>query len=583
MTTHFGIDLGTTYSAIAFVNKGIAEIIGEGSGLVPSVVYFGEKVVLAGEAAKKKGQTDGGEEVPRIVTCVKRQMPTAKPDERDYFQRPYGSDGEFGGKTYTPTEVSAEILRKLKEETVKHKQADIKKVVITIPAFFESDARQRTKEAGAKGLGLTENDIVLLEEPVAAAFHYASEKKEDIKGKTFLVYDLGGGTFDITVLSVEENPQDTEKTIYRVISTEGNHSLGGADWDKKIIEFFKKEFQKETGVEYSEANAKDKADFHEWNNKLCLEVEESKKTLSESAVPTVTQTVRLDEKRVKITLKRKSESDEEETFDKITRPLLEETFLLTDIVISKAREKGITRIDKLLLVGGSTLMLQVKEGLLQQYASEPLLQGVVPVFHEPNKAVAKGAALYAHRWAVSERLDQILIDTGRGGQKSTTSDLQQVASEMGMSMEEVQEAGSISFCTISSQSFGVKLLKSGVVRATSDEDNYIHNLIQKDSPKPCRGESLYSPSADGQTVANVAVYGNDIEEKEARMDASEIKDELIVTFVRPMNRNEKCIKIEIEMDEEGILHLHGSDTRGGERQSKRIDPNIPYEKKKKNT
>ena len=294
--TYFGIDLGTTYSAISFINDmGQAEIIDnlDGSQLTPSIVYFGDNGIIVGEKAKDRGR-ESGDEAQRVVSFVKRSMPPAEKGQQEYELdgEKYTKIWEFDGRKYTPVDISAEIIKKLKSDAVQLTQVDIQKVVVTCPAFFESIARNRTRQAAMKGLGLREEDVEILDEPTAAALNYALVTGEDIKGKTFLVYDLGGGTFDITVLTVKGDPNDSNKTEYQVVCTFGNHYLGGGNWDDRIVEFFKAEFQNQTGIAISQNTADDEDEFYELEFNLRQDAEKRKQELSDANCNSCTQKIK---------------------------------------------------------------------------------------------------------------------------------------------------------------------------------------------------------------------------------------------------------------------------------------------------
>ena len=217
----YGIDLGTTYSAISYVNEfGKAEIIknSAGSSTTPSVVYFETaNNIVVGEDAKDAGNASK-EDAARVVDSVKRQM-----SNTNYTFEAFG-------KEYCPVAVSALILKKMVNDA-KDAGHDVKDVVITCPAYFGELERTRTRQAG-ESIGL--NVIEIIDEPVAAALNYGLEKS-DVKGKNVIVYDLGGGTFDVTVISIGSDPRRDE---IKVICTEGDHQLGGKDWDNRIVQYY---------------------------------------------------------------------------------------------------------------------------------------------------------------------------------------------------------------------------------------------------------------------------------------------------------------------------------------------------------
>ena len=231
----YGIDLGTTYSAIAYVNEyGKPEIItnSDNERVTPSVVYFESlQNPVVGKIAKESAKTDPD----RVVDFVKRQM--SNPDWTF----------ELDGESFRPELISSLILKRLAGDANKSGNHEVKDVVITCPAYFGDLERSRTRQAGELA-GL--NVVEILDEPVAAAIYYGLNVP-DSKGKNIIVYDLGGGTFDVTVVRIGSDPDKNEIDI---ICTEGDHMLGGKDWDDAIFNYYDEQFREETG---SDANLKE--------------------------------------------------------------------------------------------------------------------------------------------------------------------------------------------------------------------------------------------------------------------------------------------------------------------------------------
>ena len=223
MSKIIGIDLGTTNSCVAVLEAGNPTVIPnpEGGRTTPSVVAFknGERIV--GEAAKRQAITN-----PNTISSIKRLMGTSKKVEAE-------------GKKYTPEEVSAMILSYMKDYAESYLGEKVTKAVITVPAYFNDAERQATKNAG-KIAGLEVERII--NEPTAASLAYGLEKEE---GQTILVYDLGGGTFDVSILELGDG-------VFEVKSTSGNNKLGGDDFDNRIIDYLVAEFKKENGVDLSQ-------------------------------------------------------------------------------------------------------------------------------------------------------------------------------------------------------------------------------------------------------------------------------------------------------------------------------------------
>lgn len=342
----YGIDLGTTYSCISYVDEsGRAIVINnmEGSNTTPSVVSFASPTaVVVGQVAKENAVI----EPKNTVLLVKTLM-----GKSDFATN-------YNGRDISPEEVSSYILRKLTEDAAKMQDSEVKDVVITCPAYFGTAERTATKNAGViAGLNVLE----IISEPTAAAVYYGCTKEQE--DKTVLVYDLGGGTFDVTIMAISSDKIE-------VICSDGNHELGGKDWDEAIIRFLDSEFKSQTGYD---------GEFDEYAlQSLRLKAETAKQQLtSREDVPVMLEVAGL---RARISLSR-------ETFDSITATLLYETMEKTDAAIAVANEKGY-KIDEILLVGGSTRMPQVTKALVEKYNIEPKVL-------EPDEAVAKGAAIHA--------------------------------------------------------------------------------------------------------------------------------------------------------------------------------------------
>jgi molecular chaperone DnaK (HSP70) len=342
----FGIDLGTTYSCIAYVDEtGRAVVVNnsEGTNTTPSVVNFASPTdVVVGQVAKDNAVIDPD----NTVMLVKSLM-----GKSNYAIT-------YNGEDLTPQEVSSYILRKLTGDAAKMLDTEVKDVVITCPAYFGDAERKATRAAGEiAGLNVLE----IISEPTAAALYYGCSREQE--EKTILVYDLGGGTFDVTVMKIA--PGEIE-----VVCSDGNHDLGGKLWDEALMGYLDQQFREETHFD---------GDFDAYDAQaLRLKAEQAKQQLT--GRPEVPVMVDASGKRARITLTR-------DMFNSLTETLLNQTIELTDCCIAKAEEKG-CHVDEILLVGGSTKMPQVKEALVAKYGMEPKIL-------EPDEAVAKGAAIYA--------------------------------------------------------------------------------------------------------------------------------------------------------------------------------------------
>ena len=342
-----GIDLGTTNSCAAVLEAGAPKIIPnpEGGRTTPSVVAFKKGERIVGDAAKRQALTN-----PNTCSSIKRLMGTNKKVELD-------------GKKYTPEEISAMILSYIKDYAESYLGEKVDRAVITVPAYFNDAERQATKNAG-KIAGLEVERII--NEPTAAALSYGLEKEE---GQTILVYDLGGGTFDVSILELGDG-------VFEVKSTNGNNHLGGDDFDQRIIDYIVKEFKKENDIDLSD----DKMAMQ----RLKEAAEQAKKNLSGTVSTTISAPFIA-----------KNEDDEPLHVDMtLTRAKFED--LISDLVestlepVKKAlKDAKMTKkdIDKVVLVGGSTRVPLVYETITKELGKEPSREV------NPDEVVAMGAAI----------------------------------------------------------------------------------------------------------------------------------------------------------------------------------------------
>jgi molecular chaperone DnaK len=354
MARAVGIDLGTTNSVVAVLSGGEPEVIAnsEGSRTTPSVVAFAKNgEVLVGEVAKRQAVTN----VDRTIRSVKRYMgdPSWKVD--------------IDARSYTPQEISARVLQKLKRDAESYLGETVSEAVITVPAYFNDAQRQATKEAGQIA-GL--NVLRIINEPTAAALAYGLDKGE--KEQTILVFDLGGGTFDVSLLEIGEG-------IIEVKATSGDNRLGGDDWDQRVIDWLVDKFKAAHGIDL----AKDKMAMQ----RLREAAERAKIELSSNQqtsinLPYITQ----DAEKNPLFL---DESLSRAEFQKITADLLERTKAPFQSVIKDAGI-SLSQIDHVVLVGGSTRMPAVTELVKELTGGKEPNKGV-----NPDEVVAVGAALQA--------------------------------------------------------------------------------------------------------------------------------------------------------------------------------------------
>ncbi|MGP9695574.1 molecular chaperone DnaK [Brachybacterium sp. AOP25-B2-12] len=369
MSRVVGIDLGTTNSCVAVLEGGQPTVIANAEGLrtTPSVVAFSKQgEVLVGEVAKRQAVTN----VDRTVSSVKRHMGT------DWTTK-------IDDKTYTPQEISARILGKLKRDAESYLGETVTDAVITVPAYFSDSERQATKDAGQVA-GL--NVLRIINEPTAAALAYGLEKGKN--DEQILVFDLGGGTFDVSLLEVSK---DEDGSTIQVEATAGDNRLGGDDWDQKIVDWLVQQVKNKDGVDLS----KDRIALQ----RLKEAAEQAKKELSS------TTSTNISLQYLSMTENGPLHLDEKLTrshFEEMTADLLERTKAPFHQVIKDAGVK-VSDIDHVVLVGGSTRMPAVSEVVKELTGKEPN-KGV-----NPDEVVAIGAALQA---AVikGERKDVLLMD-----------------------------------------------------------------------------------------------------------------------------------------------------------------------------
>ena len=347
MSKIIGIDLGTTNSCCAVLEGGNSTVIPnpEGNRTTPSVVAFKGDEIIVGDAAKRQMVTN-----PNTIYSVKRLMGT---DEKV----------KANGKEYTPQEISAMILGYIKDYAESYLGEKVSKAVITVPAYFNDAQRQATKDAG-KIAGLEVERII--NEPTAAALAYGSDKQDDMH--TILVYDLGGGTFDVSILELGDG-------VYEVKSTSGNNHLGGDDFDNRISDYLVSEFKKENGIDLS-------------TDKMAMQrikdaSEKAKKDLSgvtttQISLPFISQGSE-GPLHLELSLTRAK-------FEELIRDLVESTL---DPVKTALKDANLTKdeIDKIIFVGGSTRIPMVTELIKKELGKEPS-KGV-----NPDEVVAMGAAI----------------------------------------------------------------------------------------------------------------------------------------------------------------------------------------------
>ena len=363
-----GIDLGTTNSCVATIEGGKAVVIpnSEGSRTTPSVVAFtkeGERLV--GVTAKRQAVTNS----ERTIISVKREMGT------DWVQ-------EIDGDNYSPQEISAFVLQKLKSDAEEYLGTEVKQAVVTCPAYFSDAQRKATKDAGRiAGLEV----LRIINEPTAAALAYGVDKEED---QTVLVYDLGGGTFDVAILEIYQ--VDGQPQI-EVKATSGDNRLGGDDFDEAVMDWIVSEFKKSTGIEL-EKDLQAMSRIREAAEKAKIELSATPST--QINLPFITM-IDGQPEHLDMSLSRSK-------FEKLTASLVERTMSPTRQAMKDASiKKG--NVDKVLLVGGSTRIPAVQQAIEKEVGKAPF-KGI-----NPDEAVAMGAALQAGIIVGDEGVTDVLL------------------------------------------------------------------------------------------------------------------------------------------------------------------------------
>ncbi len=521
----YGIDLGTTYSCVASVDDtGRATITKNmmGNDTTPSVVYFESPTnVVVGEEAKNTAVLFP----EHVVSLVKRQM-----GEQAIY--------EFHGQEYTPETVSALILRRLAQAAGEHDRRSVRDVVITVPAYFGVTEREATRRAGQIA-DLNVLDVV--PEPVAAALHYQSLDPEP-GVRHLLVYDLGGGTFDTTVIRVEDND-------VRVVCTDGDHRLGGTDWDDKLTDHLLERFT----TEYPDF---DPGGDEQFLQDVSVAAEQIKKSLS--VRETARHNLRFDGAAVRVELGR-------DDFESLTSDLLERTLTITERTVKAAEERGVTGFDDVLLVGGMTRMPAVTAALRDRF-------GFVPHLHEPDLAVAKGAALFAlvrqikNVLATEEELEQ------EGSSASVNGDVprrrvEEVGHRLGMTADQVERLADKTITSVSPRAFGVKTIDSSdpvFARNPEAARNYISHLLTANTPLPATVEDGYATVWPDQEEVFVEVWEQAGSVASEEMEHNVPIGEAMLSGL-PAGPAGIPLRVEFQLSETGLLSVRAWEPESGRR------------------
>ncbi|MCC8130387.1 MAG: Hsp70 family protein [Ruminococcus sp.] len=523
----FGIDLGTTYSCIAYIDESGKPVVlknAEGDLTTPSVVYFeSQSDVTVGSAAKEnlKMYPD------KTVDLIKRNI--GKP----------GFSLNINGIDMKPEEISSYILKKVVQDAedtlrMEGKLEDgekIRDVVITCPAYFGVAERDATQAAGV----IAElNVMAIINEPTAAAITYGVT--DDSQNKTVLVYDLGGGTFDITMINIKPGE-------IRVVVTGGDHNLGGRDWDEKILMYLADQYQSETGT--PDNILEDAETFQE----LSLAAERAKKLLSAKEKAPVA--VNYMGERVRVELTR-------EKFDELTEDLLTRTIDLTRDMFKDAEKKGYSQSDvtEILLVGGSSKMPQVMSRVKSEF-------GIETKMFDPDEAVAKGAAIYANKMSeYNIVLEEIAKQQGKSFEEVKKQvdegqmDVQKEAKKANIPMRGGRLPGKdVTFINVSSRSFGT-------VAYDENDQLKLYNIILKNAELPATGVNPFYPRYDNQQSVRFQVMESLTSEEKVDPDLGKEIGTAELSLPAGVTRDTE-IEVTFRLDESGLLHLHAKEMKGG--------------------
>ncbi len=517
----FGIDLGTTYSAIAYVDEHGKPVIvpnQESERITPSVVLFDGDNVIVGNTAKESAKV----EPHRVVSRIKQHMG----DPNYVF--------EHEGQPYSPEEISSFILRKVVgDAALALGEEEITDVVITCPAYFGTAEREATANAGRLA-GL--NVRAILNEPTAAAIAYGLEQSDDQK---VLVYDLGGGTFDITLIEIKER-------LIRVICTGGDHRLGGALWDEAIVMYLADQFREQTGLD------SDPMDDAEVLNSMFLDAERGKKTLTQRDKVPFRVTHAGQQARVELS---------REKFDELTQHLLDRTVQLTRDMLAEARQKGYESFDKIILVGGATRMPQIARRIVSEFGKEP-------ESYDPDEAVAKGAALFGLRESLHDEVQKIVAPSAEAGEDGSAAPLnlgEIDEAELQRALDEIEQATGYTLTGPVRELVGtqiVNVLSKGLgVIARNDRGEFqVVYLLPRNGEVPMEHSSDFGTDVANQEAVEIKIVAGE-GASTAPEDSSEVG---VATLNLPTGLPTKSpIRVKFAISRDGRLSVTATDLTGG--------------------
>jgi molecular chaperone DnaK (HSP70) len=438
---------------------------------------------------------------------------------------------EYEGQAFSPEDISSFILRKVVGDAEVALGEPITDVVITCPAYFGTSEREATANAGRlAGLNLR----AILNEPTAGAIAYGLERGGD---QVVLVYDLGGGTFDITMIEIRDR-------LIRVICTGGDHRLGGVLWDEAIVMYLAEQFRAQTG------EASDPLDDPEVLNDLFLQAERGKKTLTQREKAPFRVTHAGQQARVEL---------DRAKFDEISKHLLDRTIELTREMLADARNKGYTRFDKIIMVGGATRMPQVRNRIVAEFNREPEL-------FDPDEAVAKGAALYALKESLLDQVQDFLstrtaagdadgpLDLSRVSEEQVAEALDHLEKELGFTLTgPVRELVNTRIVNVLSKSLGV------VARDDQSRDVVVY-LLPRNAEVPLQRSTDFGTDADNQAAVDIRVMSGERDSTDP-LDCQEVG---VATLSLPDRLPARSpIRVKFAISQDGRLEVSAADLTGG--------------------
>lgn len=513
----FGLDLGTAYSSIAYVDEnGKPHIIpnSDNQRVTPSVIFFDQGEIIVGDVAKENAKLYPDD----VISFVKRAM-----GEPDFLF-------EHDGSTYRPEEISSYIIKKVVQDAEQTLGEKITDIVVTCPAYFGINEREATQRAGEIA-GYNVRQII--NEPTAAAIAYGSIQTDE--RRVVLVYDLGGGTFDVTLIDI--TPESIE-----VVCTGGDHNLGGKDWDDCIVNNMAQEFQKATNTD------KDILEDPDTCQDLLLTAEKAKKILGQRKKTPIVITH--GGERVKVELTR-------EKFEQLTESLLERTITFTQEMLQKAGEKGYESFDEIILVGGATRMPQVANRIKEVFQVEPKI-------FDPDEAVAKGAAIYGSKLAINDELvKRIAEKTGHTSDPDASIEdqakiiastpleiLKDVTRELaditGYSLPAVNNS-LIKIKDVTSKSFGIVVENPG-------KKEEVFNLIFKNTAVPIDITKQFFTGAENQETVLIRIMENELMDQIVALERSTEIGTAILNLPQGLPK-ESLVQIFFKLNDDGRLKI----------------------------